>query len=112
MYIDGAITGQFQNLPVTALKIALGIHRRKFRDRDIAWRTLGYVASVSKAASRGKRIFHKCGHIDSDLVNLSDNEGEEDATKDVAKAQDFHTMLDCILFSFVQLQNEGFLWDL
>ena len=32
MYIDGATTGQFSDLPVTALKIGLGIHKRESRD--------------------------------------------------------------------------------
>ena len=28
LYIDGAVTGQFSDLPVTPVKIALGIHKR------------------------------------------------------------------------------------
>ena len=47
MYIDGAVTGQFSALPITALKMALGIHRHKHRNKDMAWRTLGLVAQVS-----------------------------------------------------------------
>jgi hypothetical protein len=111
MYIDGAVTGQFANLPITALKIALGIHTRKHRDKDLAWRTLGYVATPSKASSRGKHMFHQSGHIDSGLVHLSEDEGVDD-TKRVCKAQDFHTMLDCILTTFVDFQTNGLKWDL
>jgi hypothetical protein len=111
MYIDGAVTGQFANLPITALKIALGIHTRKHRDKDVAWRTLGYVATPSKASSRGKHMFHTSGHIDSQLIHLSDDEGVDD-TKKVSKAQDFHTMLDCILTTFVDFQTNGLIWDL
>ena len=28
VYIDGAVTGQFSDLPITAVKLALGIHTR------------------------------------------------------------------------------------
>ena len=33
-YIDGATTGQFTDLPITALKMALGIHRRETRHKS------------------------------------------------------------------------------
>ena len=33
-YIDAATTGQFSNLPVTAVKFALEIFKRKFRDKS------------------------------------------------------------------------------
>lgn len=112
MYIDGAVTGQFANLPITALKIALGIHTRKHRDKDQAWRTLGYVGQVSKASSRGKHIFKESRHLDADFLYLSDDEGGVDQTKDVCKAQDFHVMLDRILETFVEVQKNGFFWDL
>ena len=112
MYIDGAVTGQFQNLPITALKIALGIHTRKYRDKDHAWRTLGYVAKISKALSRGQSMFAESRHLDADDSGCSDDEGEQDATKQVNKAQDFHTMLACLLESFLDVQKNGFIWDL
>ena len=47
-YIDGAVTGQFETLQITALKIALGIFKWKTRDKDWAWGTLGYVAQPKK----------------------------------------------------------------
>jgi hypothetical protein len=112
MYIDGAVTGQFSNLPITALKIALGIHTRKYRDKSHAWRSLGFVAQVSKAASRGKRLYRDSGHVDAPNYDLDDEEGLDDATNEVCKAQDYHTMLEIILLSFVDLQTNGFLWDL
>jgi hypothetical protein len=83
MYIDGAVTGQFANLPVTALKIALGIHTQKHRGKDVAWRMLGYVTTPSKASSRGKHMFHTSGHIDSQLIHLSDDKGVDDTKKSV-----------------------------
>ena len=112
MYIDGAVTGQFSSLPVTALKIALGIHNRKHREKEFAWRTLGYVAEISTPSSRGKQMFHESRHMESEFVQLVQGEGREDVTTDVCKAQDFHTMLDCLLTSYVEVQNKGFIWDL
>ena len=41
LYIDGAVTGQFDKLQVEALKMTLGIFNRRARDREYAWRTLG-----------------------------------------------------------------------
>lgn len=123
LYIDGAVTGQFSDLPVTALKMSLGIHNRQTRDKQHAWRELGFVPVVRKDPARGKRIFQETGHLESQDVMVMEGEGdaneeetdeeEEDALVDGAvKAQDFHTMLKAILESFVELQRTGFVWDL
>ena len=111
-YIDGAVTGQFSDLPITALKIALGIHTRLHRNKEIAWRTLGYVGQVSTAASRGKNILFESGHMEADTVRLEEDEGTHDITEDACKAQDFHTMLESLLFSYLEVQTNGFIWDL
>ena len=125
IYIDGANTGQFNDLPVTAVKIALGIHKRQTRDRDYAWRELGFVPVVRKDPARGKKIFQQTGHLEAQDVIVLEGEGdatlpkeeEEDEDEDeeqeeAVKAQDFHTMLSAILQSFVELQRTGFIWDL
>lgn len=123
MYIDGANTGQFTDLPVTAVKIALGIHKRETRDRQYAWRELGFIPVVRKDPARGKRIFQETGHLESQDVIVLDGEGDameeddadredEDTEDGAVKAQDFHTMLTAILESFVELQHTGFVWDL
>ena len=123
-YIDGANTGQFTDLPITALKLSLGIHNRKARDRPEAWRCLGFLPTVRPDRARGKRLFWESGHMDSGDTGLLDGEGcwaneeadnsdEDDDNSDPAvKAQDFHTMLSTILKSFVELQRTGFVWDL
>ena len=111
-YIDGACTGQFQNLPITALKMALGIHTRHYRQNEHAWRTLGYVASVSKANSRGKAIFTESEHMDAELQDLEEGGGLKSSSTKENKAQDFHSMLEEILKSYLEVQTNGFLWDL
>ena len=128
MYIDGAVTGTFSDLPITALKISLGIHSREARDMGKCWRELGFVPQVRKELSRGKKIFRESGHLESQNVVVLDGEGDNSSSEDTdsqaedaeakeedeepVKAQDFHTMLAVILESFVELQRTGFYWDL
>ena len=112
MYIDGACTGQFNNLPVTALKIACGIHTRKYRDNEHAWRTLGYVSQVSTPNSRGKAIFTETGCLDAEDEVIMEGEGAESGEIQLNKAQDFHAMLEVILKSYLEVQKDGFIWDL
>ena len=127
MYIDGAVTGQFSDLPITALKLALGIHNREARDREYTWRELGWVPQVRKQRARGKKLFQESNHLEAQDMVLVDGEGEaadnedpeaadeetEDADEDgTVKAQDFYVMLATILKSFVDLQRTGFVWDL
>ena len=64
-YIDGANTGQFVDLPLTAVKISLGMFTRKARDKDYMWGTLGYIPAYSKHLSRGQCLFVESHHMDS-----------------------------------------------
>ena len=122
LYIDGAVTGQFAELPITALKITLGIFTREARDREHAWRIVGYVPQVRKQQGRGKKLFTESKHLESlDVMVLAgegeqaeqDSESSEEEDDGLAvKAQDFHTILSAILESYVKLQCTGFIWDL
>jgi len=108
-YIDGAATGQFADLKITAVKFSLGIFKRKARDKDHFWRILGYVPDVSASKTRGQRIFAESGHAEA-----TQNMRNSDSTPQVnaVRAQDFHTMLAVILDSFLPIQQRGFYWDL
>ena len=112
-YIDGANTGQFSDLPITALKFTLGIFNRKARDRDYMWKTLGYVPSVAKFKSKGKRMLIESGHVDSIMAHPDalDGEGENEEST-INKAQDLHSMIAVLLESYVKIQETGFVWDL
>jgi len=128
MCIDGAVTGTFSDLPITALKISLGIHSRVARDKGKCWRELGFVPQVRKETSRGKKIFRESGHLEAQNVVVLDGEGDNSMSEDSdsqaedaeakeedeepVKAQDFHSMLSVTLKSFVELQRTGFYWDL
>ena len=112
-YIDAAVTGQFADLPVTAVKLSLGIFSRKAREKDYCWRTLGYIPETSKFKSKGRRILIDSLHHDviMEVPDALDDE-ESDDDEPVSKAQDFHAMLAVVLKSYVKLQNSGFIWDL
>ncbi len=117
--IDGAVTGQFTDLPVTALKMSLGLHNWQARDRPEAWRELGHVPVVHQDPGRGKKTFSETGHLESQEVDILDGEGDEQSGTDdddeeelAVKAQDFHTILKASLESFVKSQETGFIWDL
>ena len=121
-YIDGAVTGVFSDLPVTAVKISLTIFTREARKKSHMWATLGYLPEVKVAEGRGKKMFKESQHLEAEDIDIFDGEGEEldldgnesdeseDRLTDV-KAQDFHFMLSVILASFVELCKRGMLWD-
>ena len=112
-YIDGANTGHFADLPVTAVKISLGIFTRKAREKDHMWRILGFIPAVSKHKSRGKRLMLESMHVDGVMYHQNALEEEGQATDNkVCKAQDLHCMLREILSDYVKLQAKGFIWNL
>jgi hypothetical protein len=120
-YIDGTVTGQFSDLPVTALKFSLDCFTREARMKPHMWVELGWVPPILKAQGRGKKLFKESQHLEAEDIDIFDGEGEdvegEDETDQdegvsVIKAQDFHTMLAVILESWVELQETGFIWDL
>ena len=112
-YIDGANTGHFVDLPLTAVKFTLGIFTRKAHDKEHLWRTLGYIPSFCKFDSRARRLAKKSLHMESVMIaqNIDEDEGELES-KDVAKAQDLHAMLRKILASYISIQGTSFKWDL
>ena len=113
LYIDGAITGQMQNLPITTLKMSPGILTMKTRDKSLAWRNMGNVAVVGKASSHGSDLYAATGHMDAEDPDLTDDEDypidPEHSTTE--KSQDFHAMLACLLESYKDVQKNGFIWD-
>ena len=101
-YIDGANTGQFADLPITAVKISLGIFTRKARDKEHLWRTIGYIPAYSAQQSRGIRQMLDANHVDGVMAHPDAQETEGlEPNKAVAKAQDLHTMLANILTNYI-----------
>ena len=81
MYIDGAVTGAMQNLPITALKVTLDIFNRLCRDYPHAWRILGNVSVVSKPKTAGAELFAATEHLDAEEPDLTDEEEYERWTR-------------------------------
>jgi hypothetical protein len=109
-YIDGAATGQFADLPITPLRIPLGIFNRKAREKGYSWRTLGYVPAYSVEEATGNRTLHQSGHMESGLRHEAQG-GDGNSTnipvRTEHKAQDLHSILAKILDSFIEIQNVG-----
>jgi len=112
LYIDATETGHFANLPITPVRIALGIHKRVVRTKDYAWRTICFLPEINAKKSRGKRLLIDSGHVESRAAHVSamENEGVVDL-KNVSKHEDFHAMLDVAFEKLVQIINSGFIWD-
>ena len=112
MYIDGAATGQFAHLPITAVKISLGILGRRAHDKPYFWRSLGYIPAFAEHKSRGKWMLMESGHVDAIMAhqNALNDEGHL-ASTEAHPSQDLHSMLEVILDSFLPIQNNGFHWD-
>ena len=114
LYIDGAITGQFDKLEIVPLRMSLGIHKNEARDREHAWRTLGYVPNFAKENSRGKKIFAQSGHdaAENYQMELDEEEGtDHKVEKKSGKAEDYHCLLSAILESYRELEKEGMRFD-
>lgn len=115
LYIDGAVTGQFDKLQVEALKMTLCILNRKARDKEYAWRSLGYITNYAKEDSRGHKIFVDSGHVAAHelYVDESEEEGEaEGLESEVDKAADYHAMLSVLMESLRELIKEGMVVDI
>jgi len=63
-YMDGAVTGQYDKLPIEALKFTLGIFKGIARNRKSAWRELGYVTKFLAEETKGIDQIRKSGHMD------------------------------------------------
>lgn len=112
LYMDGANTGQMKNMPITAVKMSLGIFTRTYRDLDHAWQVLGHVPHISKNQAKANKIMKQSQHIDAGIVPDSDTNDNKTPYDKSGTPKDLHKMLDIILESFREVQKKGFLWDL
>ena len=101
-YIDAANTGQFADLPVTAVKISLGIFNRKARDKPHFWKILGYIPKPLKHKAKGVSLARKSKHLEGLLLeDESDDDEIFTAASGACKAQDLHTMLSVVLTEYL-----------
>jgi hypothetical protein len=88
-YMDGAITGQYDHLPIEILKFTLGIFNTKARDKGFSWRNLGYVTKFLGEETEAQTLVLDSGHMDGDFYlpttkpeSDSEEDGEEDGNAD------------------------------
>jgi hypothetical protein len=114
LYIDGAVTGQFDKLQVTALKMSIGLLNRKARDKEYAWRNLGFVTNYAKEDHQGKKIFVESGHIAAHEMYVSDSSDEDEVEVDEEddKLADYHAILSVLLESLKELIADGMVVDI
>ena len=114
LYCDGTPVSHFHNMELIQVKIALTIHTRKARLKPHMWGVLGYIEKVHEQGGRGRNILEQANHLDTqDGANSVDSDEslwEVDGIGD-KNDQDFHAMMEVILYQFTKLQAEGFLWD-
>ena len=128
IYIDGTVTGQFDKLPVTAVKMSLGIFTNEARSRPEAWRIIGYIPAkhhveLSKAEEAFRETEHdavnnlrKLGFDEEDL-NSDEEDGEENQAwekkfeQSTHKSQDYHRIMATMLRSVKDLCEEGRVQD-
>ncbi len=139
MYVDACQVGQYQGMAIEILKFTLSIFDSKTREKDYAWRNLGYLPNRVKGKAKARNQFKASTHLDSDNYTSDPeyrkafwNQGEvtEESTLDPefysgedggenpaempeVKAQDLHVMLKQILGSYKDLEDkDGLDWDL
>ena len=114
LYTDGTAVSHFHDMEIIQVNIALGIMTREARNRAYCWAPLGYIEKVHEQGGRGRTILKEANHLES-------QDGQESVDSDEtvilasgvgdSSAQDFHAMMSVVLEDFVELQNQGFLWD-
>lgn len=72
-YLDGAVTGQYDHLPIEALKFTIGILKGIVRDKAYAYRTLGYVTKFLKAQTEAEGQIVDSQHMDAEYYVPNDN---------------------------------------
>lgn len=83
MYMDAAITGQYDHLPIEALKFTLGIFNAATRDKAYAWRSLGYITRYSGADQIAREIIQEEAGMDAEgyLTDDETDDEEEERTQ-------------------------------
>jgi hypothetical protein len=76
-YMDGCVTGNYENLSMEFFKITLGIFNSKARDKDYTWRILGAVPQYQKVKAKATEMIATSGHLDAEGY-LTPSDWEDD----------------------------------
>jgi hypothetical protein len=86
-YMDSAVTGQYDQLPLTALQFTIGILKKETRDKPWAWRSVGYVPKLRSEESDGNELFANSGHMDALRSSLRRGlEPDDDSISDMSQS--------------------------
>ena len=104
LFIDGTPIDAFGNLKLESVMFTLGMFNRETRNKNQAWRLLGYIPDTT----------YDCVTQDAILDNSdSDDDDHEFLTNDeqVEKRQDYHHMLRHILKGIIEAEKSpGIMW--
>jgi hypothetical protein len=117
LYIDGAVTGQFDKLQAMALIMSIGLLNCQARDKEHTWRSLGFVTNYTREGTGGKRLFVRSGHVAAHELYVDGIlDDEEDANGPVVdqvdKAADYRVILDVLWGSLKDLIADGVVLDI
>jgi hypothetical protein len=94
--------------------MSIGLLNRKARDKEYAWRNLGFVTNYAKEDHRGKKMFVESGHIAAHelYVDATSDEEDEEVDEEDDKAADYHAILSVLLESVKELISDGMSVDI
>ena len=92
-YLDGCVTGQFQNNQLELMKFTLGIFNRQCREKNWAWRNLGSIRRVLKRSNDAKNMIKRSSHIDSKKILKDDRYHRRGAIQMTANPGGFDSTL-------------------
>ena len=129
-YMDSAVTGNIDALPIEALKMTLGIYNQKTRDKAYANKPVGFITRFIHEKTQAEDLLLQSGHMDAhqyvkksviagNTLNFEDAddelaelevEEEEIAATSSCAGQDLHFMMGKILEPYKQLEESGRFW--
>jgi hypothetical protein len=134
-YVDGCVTGQFNNLSIEILKFTVSVLNSKARSKHHAWKRLGFVPNQVKDKGKVDGMIKQSNHVDAGKYvkdpkhrSFVTNQGSTEPIKPnfgrrkemesddppaipELKAQDYHVVMDAIMGSYGELERNGFDWD-
>lgn len=78
-YMDGCVMGQFDNLPLEAMKLSLGIFDGRSREKGWMWKPAGYITKFLKERSKAQEMIAKSRHVDANQY-LSESDSDSDSS--------------------------------
>ena len=90
-YMDAAVAGNYDSLPIEAVKMGLGLYNGKTRDLEFAWRPIGFITHFLKEDTQGIDILHETEHMDAEdfMSDSSSDDEQSDSSSRVSHLPNF-----------------------